>query len=176
MSDHIGLLHIYYGDGKGKTTAAFGLALRCTGRGRRGVIAQFLTGGGSGEVSAVQRFPEILLLRGEGPNKFTFQMNGEEKSQTAAACLTLFRSAAEQAVSENARLLVLDELIDACSGFLPLEEVTSFLDGRPAGLEVVITGHSLPKALAERADYISHVVKEKHPYDRGVMARPDIEF
>lgn len=71
---------------------------------------------------------------------------------------------------------MLDELIDACSGFLPLEEVTSFLDGRPAGLEVVITGHSLPKALAERADYISHVVKEKHPYDRGVMARPDIEF
>ena len=84
--------------------------------------------------------------------------------------------AVELARQEQARLLVLDEVIDATYGFLPMEELCAFLDGRPEGMEVAITGHSLPPQLAERADYISHVVKEKHPYDRGVMARKEIEF
>ena len=176
MAETQGLVHIYYGDGKGKTTAAFGLAFRCAGRGKRVVIAQFLKGGSSGEVTAAERFPEITLLRGKGVHKFTFQMNDEEKAATARDCLALFREATARAAEEGVRLLVLDEVIDASHGFLPPEELCSFLDGRPEGLEVVITGHSLPEELARRADYISHVVKEKHPYDRGVMARPDIEF
>lgn len=176
MAERQGLVHIYYGDGKGKTTAAFGLAFRCAGRGERVVLAQFLKGGGSGEVAAAARFPEITLIQGQGPKKFTFQMDDAEKAETAAACLALFRSAVRVAEGERARLLVLDEVIDACGGFLPLEEVTAFLDGRPEGLEVVLTGHSLPRSLADRADYISRVAKEKHPYDRGIMARAGIEF
>ena len=88
----------------------------------------------------------------------------------------LFRQAAELARAEEARLLVLDEVIDALRGFLPQEELCAFLDERPAGLEVVLTGHSLPEALERRADYITHMVKEKHPYDRGVTARREIEF
>ena len=71
---------------------------------------------------------------------------------------------------------MLDEAIDATYGFLPMDELCAWLDSRPEGLEVVITGHSIPQELADRADYISHVVKEKHPYDRGVMARKEIEF
>ena len=174
MSEQQGLVHIYYGDGKGKTTAAFGLAFRCAGRGRQVVIAQFLKGGASGEVTAAERFPEITMLRSKAVRKFTFQMNEAEKAETAADCQKLFREAADKA--RDARLLVLDEAIDATYGFLPMGELTAFLDSRPEQLEVVITGHSLPGALAERADYISHVEKEKHPYDQGVMARPDIEF
>ena len=88
----------------------------------------------------------------------------------------LLRQAAELARAEDARLLVLDEVIDALRGFLPQEELCAFLDERPAGLEVVLTGHSLPEALERRADYITHMVKEKHPYDRGVTARREIEF
>ena len=174
MSEQQGLVHIYYGDGKGKTTAAFGLAFRCAGRGKRVVIAQFLKGGASGEVTAAERFPEITMIRSKAVHKFTFQMDEAERAQTAADCLALFREAASQA--KNARLLVLDEATDASCGFLPMEELTAFLDSKPEQLEVVITGHSLPGALAGRADYISHVTKEKHPYDKGVMARPDIEF
>lgn len=176
MANETGLVHIYYGDGKGKTTAAFGLAFRCAGRGKRVVIAQFLKSGGSGEVLAAERFPEITVARGRAVRKFTFQMDEREKAQTAQDCAELFRRAAELAQSGDVRLLVLDEVIDACRGFLGLDEVAAFLDSRPEGLEVVLTGHSLPEALAGRADYISHVVKEKHPYDQGVMARPDIEF
>ena len=176
MAKEQGLVQLYYGDGKGKTTAVFGLAFRCAGWGRRVVVAQFLKSGAGGEGKAVERFPEITLLRTKGVNKFTFQMNDDEKAETAENCLSLFRQAVELARQEQARLLVLDEVIDATYGFLPMEELCAFLDGRPEGMEVAITGHSLPPQLAERADYISHVVKEKHPYVRGVMARKEIEF
>ena len=163
MAEENGLVQIYYGDGKGKTTAAFGLAFRCAGWGRRVVIAQFLKSSPCGELTAAERFP-------------TFQMNDEEKAVVAENCRTLLRQAAELARAEEARLLVLDEVIDALRGFLPQEELCAFLDERPAGLEVVLTGHSLPEALERRADYITHMVKEKHPYDRGVTARREIEF
>ena len=164
MAEENGLVQIYYGDGKGKTTAAFGLAFRCAGWGRRVVIAQFLKSSPCGELTAAERFPTLTVLRSKGIHKFTFQMNDEEKAVVAENCRTLLRQAAELARAEEARLLVLDEVIDALR------------DERPAGLEVVLTGHSLPEALERRADYITHMVKEKHPYDRGVTARREIEF
>ncbi|WP_130870444.1 cob(I)yrinic acid a,c-diamide adenosyltransferase [Intestinimonas massiliensis (ex Afouda et al. 2020)] len=176
MADQQGLVQIYYGDGKGKTTAAFGLAFRCAGWGRNVVIAQFLKSGAGGEVKAAERFPELTVLRTKDIHKFTFQMNDEEKAATAVNCQELFRQATALAAEQQARLLVLDEAIDATYGFLPMDELCAWLDSRPEGLEVVITGHSIPQELADRADYISHVVKEKHPYDRGVMARKEIEF
>ena len=71
---------------------------------------------------------------------------------------------------------MLDEVLDALHGFLPADELLCFLDTRPAGLEVVLTGHDLPPALEPRADYITRFSKEKHPYDRGVTARKEIEF
>ena len=176
MAEENGLVQIYYGDGKGKTTAAFGLAFRCAGWGRRVVIAQFLKSSPCGELTAAERFPTLTVLRSKGIHKFTFQMNDEEKAVVAENCRTLLRQAAELARAEEARLLVLDEVIDALRGFLPQEELCAFLDERHAGLEVVLTGHSLPEALERRADYITHMVKEKHPYDRGVTARREIEF
>ena len=170
------MVHLYCGEGKGKTTAAMGLALRMAGRGRAVVIAQFLKSSPCGELTAAERFPTLTVLRSKGIHKFTFQMNDEEKAVVAENCRTLLRQAAELARAEEARLLVLDEVIDALRGFLPQEELCAFLDERPAGLEVVLTGHSLPEALERRADYITHMVKEKHPYDRGVTARREIEF
>ena len=173
-----GLTHIYYGDGSGKTTAAFGLAFRCAGRGERVVIAQFLKGMESGEMLAAGRCPEITTLRWDGPAKFTYQMDEGEKVSAGDACLASFEEAARLAAADGIRLLVLDEVIDAVGcGFLSLSRLCGFLDKeKPSGLEVVMTGHSLPEKLAARADYISRVTKEKHPYDKGVMARKGIEF
>lgn len=177
MPECQGLIHIYYGDGKGKTTAAFGLALRCAGRGNKVVIAQFLKSIPSGEVAGAECLSGVTVLRGaKAVNKFTFQMNEAEKTATAQCCCDLFHQAVELAEAEQVRLLILDEVIDTCSGFLQLQELCSFLDHKPSGLEVVLTGHSLPPELAQRADYISRVVKEKHPYDAGISARKDIEF
>ena len=162
MAEENGLVQIYYGDGKGKTTAAFGLAFRCAGWGRRVVIAQFLKSSPCGELTAAERFPTLTVLRSKGIHKFTFQMNDEEKAVVARNCRKLFQEAVALARAEDARLLVLDEVIDALRGFLPQEELCA--------------GHSLPEALERRADYITHMVKEKHPYDRGVTARREIEF
>lgn len=171
-----GLIHLYYGFGKGKTTAAFGLAFRCAGRGKTVVVAQFLKGGYSGEVEASKRFEEISMIRGKAIGKFTFQMDDNEKAITAEECQRIFKEATATAVENKARLLVLDEVIDATYGFLPMEYLTQFLDQKPQELEVVITGHSLPTELEERAHYITNMSKERHPYDDGVMARGDIEF
>lgn len=176
MADQQGLVQIYYGDGKGKTTAAFGLAFRCAGWGRKVVIAQFLKSRACGEVMAAERFPELTVLRTKEIHKFTFQMNEEEKAATARNCQDLFRQATALAAEQQARLLVMDEVIDAARGLLPMDELCAFLDNKPEELEVVMTGHSLPQELADRADYITFVRKEKHPYDKGVMARKEIEF
>lgn len=176
MAEENGLVQIYYGDGKGKTTAAFGLAFRCAGWGRRVVIAQFLKSSPCGELTAAERFPTLTVLRSKGIHKFTFQMNDEEKAVVARNCRKLFQEGRCPGPAEDARLLVLDEVIDALRGFLPQEELCAFLDERARGPEVVLTGHSLPEALERRADYITHMVKEKHPYDRGVTARREIEF
>lgn len=176
MAKEQGLIHIYYGDGKGKTTAAFGLAFRCAGYGKQVVISQFLKGGASGEVDATEGFPEISVFRGKPIGKFTFQMNEEEKAITAQACLDIFRQATATAVEQKARILVMDEVIDATYGFLPMDVLVQFLDEKPESLEVVITGHSLPAELEERAHYITNMSKKKHPYDQGIMARRDIEF
>ena len=108
MAEQQGLVHIYYGDGKGKTTAAFGLAFRCAGWGKRAVIAQFLKSSPCGEVTAAERFPELTVLRSKGIRKFTFQMDEAEKAATAAECAALFQQAVELAQAREARLLVLD--------------------------------------------------------------------
>jgi len=177
MTDHIGLVHSYYGDGKGKTTAAFGLALRCLGYGYTVVIAQFFKSRSSGEVSFIEKLPAAVLLRGYPFKKFTFQMNDEEKALLKTDCIRLFSEAVSKAESLDARLLVLDECLDACgNGYLPLSLVDDFLDCKPKSLEVVFTGHCMPGEIAERSDYISNIVNEKHPFDQGIAARKAIEF
>ena len=175
MAEENGLVQIYYGDGKGKTTAAFGLAFRCAGWGRRVVIAQFLKSSPCGELTAAERFPTLTVLRSKGIHKFTFQMNDEEKAVVAENCRTLLRQAAELARAEDARLLVLDEVIDALRGFLPQEELCAFLDERPAGLEVVLTGRDPAPELLSRADYITEMKKIRHPFEQGIPARLGIE-
>ena len=110
MAEENGLVQIYYGDGKGKTTAAFGLAFRCAGWGRRVVIAQFLKSSPCGELTAAERFPTLTVLRSKGIHKFTFQMNDEEKAVVARNCRKLFQEAVALARAEDARLLVLDRV------------------------------------------------------------------
>ena len=177
MAEENGLVQIYYGDGKGKTTAAFGLAFRCAGWGRRVVIAQFLKSSPCGELTAAERFPTLTVLRSKGIHKFTFQMNDEEKAVVAENCRTLLRQAAELARAEAARLLVLDEVISACNhGAVPEEALLEFLQNKPENLEVVLTGQNPSEALLAQADYVTEMKKVKHPFDRGVLARKGIEY
>lgn len=170
-------VHLYCGDGKGKTTAAVGLAVRFAGRGGKVVVAQFLKDGTSGECRALAKLETVTMLAANPVGKFSFQMNEEEKQRTADAVQRTFAAATGYAVREGAGLLILDEVCAAIScGFLDEQEVLDFLDGRPDTIEVVLTGRDPSEALQQRADYITEMTKRRHPFDGGVTAREGIEW
>lgn len=172
-----GLVHLYCGEGKGKTTAAVGLTVRCAGRGGKVVFAQFLKDGTSGECRVLAKLPEVTLLAANPVGKFSFRMTDEEKRQTAEALSRTFAAAAGFAVREQARLLVLDEVCAAIScGFLDEKTVTDFLETRPDALEVVLTGRNPSENLRAHADYITEMTMRRHPYEKGIAAREGIEF
>lgn len=171
------MIHLYCGDGKGKTTAAMGLAMRSAGRGNRVVVAQFLKNADSGERAALSLLPSILLLDAPEIMKFVFQMTPGEKQAERERQTALFDAAVTLTSRERAGLLVLDEMCSAVStGMVSLERVTEFLDHLPAGLEVVLTGRDPAPELERRADYITEMRKCKHPYDRGVAPRLGVEW
>lgn len=169
------MVHIYCGDGKGKTTCAMGLAVRSAGHGRKVVVAQFLKGSNSGERAVLESLPTVNCLPVPETIKFIFAMDEQEKAEALAQMTAAFTQAVE--ASRDSDLLVLDELCGAITtGMVPLEKVLAFLDSRPEQLEVVITGRDPAPELQERADYITEMRKIKHPFDQGVNAREGIEW
>lgn len=168
------MIHIYWGDGKGKTTAAMGLALRMAGRGRPVAVAQFMKGQDSGERAALAQLSNVTLLEVPRQVPFSFSMTEAEAQAESARSLRLLEDAAALARQPGWGLLVLDEVCTAVeTGLLPLQAVLDCLD-IPA--EVVLTGHNPSPALLDRADYITHMEKLRHPYDQGISARPGVEF
>lgn len=173
MDNKQGLLHIYCGEGKGKTTAALGLAVRAAGRGMDVVIARFLKTEDSGEVEMLRRLPGIFLFPCEQSFGFTFSMGEEEKKEAAIYYRELFHKAGNR----KADLLILDEILAACNaGLVDKGELEEFLRGRPAGLEVVLTGREPWEKLLSMADYVTDMQAVKHPYRRGISARRGIEY
>ena len=173
-----GLTHIYYGDGKGKTTAALGLAVRAAGCGLNVVIVQFLKNWKCGELNTLALLPNITVLRGkiEGAT-FVFEMNDEQKAVTKTIQDDILKNALEMQKNGQCDLLVLDEALDAYKlGVLDAELFEGLLNNKPENLEMVITGHSADAKLIELADYVTEMAKRKHPYDLGVTARRGIEF
>ena len=172
-----GLIHIYHGEGKGKTTAAIGLAVRAAGTGNRVLIAQFLKGSPSGEVKVLQSIAGITLMRCEELKKFSWDMTEEEKRQVCQQHDDMVKTAVEQANNGLCDMLVLDEALGACCvGLLSEDRILTFLQEKPEGLEVVLTGRGPSERLLAIADYVTEMHKEKHPYDKGIMARKGVEF
>lgn len=144
--ESLGLLHLYYGDGKGKTTAAMGLALRALGSGKRVVIVQFLKGGQSGEIPLLEQLG-ATVYRGKAGQKFVFQMNEAEKAATRA----LQNQNLAAALAQPCDMLVLDEAgsaweLDMVDKALLQQAVLH----RPAGQECVLTAHAAPRVDAGR--------------------------
>ena len=171
-----GLIHIYCGDGKGKTTAALGLSVRCAGHGNKVLIVQFLKSRPTGELKSLALIPGIEMMRGKETKKFTFQMNAEEKAQVKLEHLALFERVKQKCCAEKLDLLILDEVIGACNtGVFDKDILVDFIKGKPAELEVVLTGRNPAAELVELADYVSEICKRKHPFEKGIAARTGIE-
>ena len=173
-----GFTHVYYGDGKGKTTAALGLALRAIGCGLAVVIVQFLKDWNCGELNSLALLHGVTVLRGKAAGSaFVRDMSDSEKSETKSIHDGNLRSALELVRDGSCDLLVLDEAIDALNlGLLDSGLLFELLNGKPEALELVITGHNPDVEVLSHADYVTQMVKRKHPYDSGVGARRGIEF
>jgi len=171
----MGLTHLYCGNGKGKTTAAVGLSVRCAGAGGKVVFCQFGKDGTSSELRVLEQVPGIRVFVCRERFGFYKRMDEATRARARAAYTALLEEAL--AAAGEAQLLVLDEAVSAMNhGMIPMERVLEFLKTRPEGLEAVLTGREPPEALQAEADYITEMVKRKHPFDRGIAARKGIEF
>ena len=172
-----GCIHIYEGDGKGKTTAAVGLAVRCAGSGQKVLFTQFLKGNTTSELKAMEYIPNLMIYQHQKEFGFTFQMDTYEKKDAKIYYRNYFREVIYYAKRENVRLLVLDELLDVYNlDMVDKDEVLQFLRVRPESMEVVLTGRKPATELIQLADYVSQIRKIKHPYDWGLAAREGIEM
>ena len=174
-----GLLMVHTGSGKGKSTAAFGLALRMLGRGRQVGVVQFIKGAwstgerGPLEALSVPPWPGLEWhSMGEG---FTWET--QDRDRDVAAARRAWEKALELMARPGLGLLVLDELCIALRyDYLPVEEVVAALAARPATLHVVVTGRNAPPSLIEAADLVTEMKLVKHHFSAGVKAQEGIEF
>jgi cob(I)alamin adenosyltransferase len=170
-----GLLIVHTGAGKGKSTAAFGLALRALGRGWRVGVVQFIKGAWeTGERKALESFGDLVTWRtmGEG---FTWET--QDKARDIAAAERAWAVAREMMGDKRFRLIVLDELNIALRyGYLPLDEVVAALAARRPGLHIVVTGRNAKPELIEAADLVTEMSLVKHHFAAGVKAQEGIEF
>ena len=170
-------IHIYCGDGKGKTTAAIGLAVRAAGSGKKVLVTRFLKTDHSGEVNSLKALPEIEVTPCERSFGFFTNMTGEQKKEAKAYYSGLLETTLMKAGEGDFDLLVLDEIMAVCNyGLVEERQVLDFLKSRPEKLEVVLTGRNPSESLLDVSDYVSEVRKVKHPYDKGIKARKGIEY
>ncbi|MBI4948897.1 MAG: cob(I)yrinic acid a,c-diamide adenosyltransferase [Deltaproteobacteria bacterium] len=169
-----GLVHIYTGDGKGKTTASVGLAVRAAGQGLKVLFVQFFKedSASSGEKEILRKLG-VELVRSNCRHPI-FTKNTDE-GKVKRAIEDTYRLAKEESSAFD--LLVLDEVMSCVNGgWIDMEDLISFLKERPAGLEVVLTGRDAPVELQQVSDYVTEMLKIKHPFDTGVKARKGIEY
>ncbi len=174
-----GLVHIYTGEGKGKTTCSMGLALRAAGQEQKVCIVQFLKGGGrgSGEMKIISdRIPEIEFIQSELSHPM-FSKKKMQAGELEAEALKTFELCREKGMSGDFDLLIMDEINNVIDqSWLDWQVVADFIDDKPKGLEVVMTGRNAHPMLQSLADYVTEMLKIKHPYDDGYVARRGVEY
>lgn len=176
------MIHIYCGDGKGKTTAAMGLAIRAAGRGKKIVIARFLKTDDSGEVPVLAAVPGIRVLPCEKTFGFYFRMTDQQKAEAGAYYRELLEKALAEAAREQADMVILDEIMAALGYNLADEERLIELmevfcpDDRREERELILTGRNPSERLLSMADYVTEMKMVRHPYEKGIMARIGIEY
>ncbi|HWQ42238.1 MAG TPA: cob(I)yrinic acid a,c-diamide adenosyltransferase [Desulfosporosinus sp.] len=173
-----GLIHIYTGNGKGKTTSAVGLAIRATGNGLKVLMVQFLKGAETGEIKILKKLePNFKLCRSEEIKGFLWNLNEEQIKSFKKNTEALLEYCFELVSTEQWDMFIMDEVLGAIStGFIATEVIAQFLESKPSGLEVVMTGRNAPPELVEMADYVSDITPVKHPFNNGIAGRKGIEF
>lgn len=173
----MGLIHIYCGDGKGKTTAAVGLAVRAAGSGMKVHFVQFLKGSPTSEIAVLEKIENITIRRCDRDYGFTFAMSDDDKAAITACHNRMLAEALELMQSSGADMVVLDEFNAAYScGLLDKELADSIVLEKPADTELILTGRDPQPKFVEAADYVSEILAVKHPYSHGIEARKGVEY
>lgn len=171
--DEPGYVHVYTGDGKGKTTAAIGLAVRAAGAGLRVFIAQFMKLGEYAELEALKRFGDAVTIEQFGTGRFVRGKPEAADLEAARRGMARIRAAFAEG---RCGLIVLDEAnVALASGIIPEAELFDLIDARPEGVEMVLTGRGATPGLIAKADLVTEMKMVKHYYQRGVPARRGIE-
>lgn len=168
-----GYIQVYTGDGKGKTTAALGLALRAAGAGLKIFIAQFLKKGDYNEIKALARFSDLISIRQYGSGRF---IKGHPTVEEVAEAREGLAEAAQLMATGNLDMLILEEAnVAVAYGLLELEALLAVMASKPENMELVITGRDADAAVMEKADLVTEMRSVKHYYEKGVMARAGVE-
>lgn len=171
------MIHLYTGDGKGKTTAAIGLAVRAAGRGMSVIFAQFMKGGDTGELHSLAQLEQVQICRSPKDFGFYSSMNIQDKQELTAIHNKLLGTLLDAAESGSCKMIVLDEITYPVKwGLLDEEKLRALLAYSDADVELVLTGRDAADFLTDAADYITQMRCERHPYEKGVPARRGIEF
>ncbi len=170
--DFKGLVQIYTGDGKGKTTAALGLALRASGQDMRVIFIQFLKGQGGGEHLFVKKY-KAFEIKQFGEGDLFKKSDAELLEETNRA----YQFAEEAVTGGKYDMVILDEIFIAhWRGLLSLQQILSLLDKKPGNVELVLTGRKAPQEIVKRADLVTEMLMIKHPFAAGVPQRKGIEY
>lgn len=169
------MIHIYTGDGKGKTTSAVGLAVRGAGAGMRVFFFQFMKDGSSSEIRMLENIG-ITVISCSECSKFTFLMNEKELSAVRSTHNSMLKRVESIINCGMADMVIFDEFTGTYNSNLFDRELAEKVILSKTNAEIVLTGRNAPKVFTEKADYITIMQKEKHPYDRGTGARKGIEY
>lgn len=172
-----GLMHLYYGEGKGKTTAAVGLAVRAAGAGKRVLFAQFMKGGKTGELAILRSISNITVLRSEKAFPFYRKMTEEDKAEQTLVHNRMLKNIFSRLQKEECDVIVLDEITYPYKWKLidcgKVRELLATVQGRA---EIICTGRNPDAFFLGQADYITEMKCIRHPYEKGIEAREGIEY
>lgn len=169
----MGLIHIYCGDGKGKTTSATGLAVRSAGAGMKVFFARLMKGNYSSELRILEYIPEITVRSCDRNYGFSFNMTEKDKSEITQCHNNMLR----EAFSSGYDVIVLDEFFSAYNcRLLDAELAFSLVKNKNPDTELILTGRNPAPEFLELADYISEIACIRHPYSSGIKARMGIEY
>lgn len=173
-----GLVHVYTGNGKGKTTAALGQGFRSAGRGLKVYMIQFLKSNNTGELHSCKQLGDCFkIFRFESKRDFFWKLSEEEKQELKNEVHQAFEFIKQAVCESKCDVLIMDEILGAINNnLIEAQQVCELIRSKPEHLELILTGRNAPECIIELADYVSQIEAVKHPMEQGIGAREGIEY
>ncbi len=173
-----GFIQVYTGDGKGKTTASIGIAIRAAGHGLKTIIFHFFKASNNGEFNALKKFKDHIIINFcSSQEKFIYEMNEPEKKILHDETIAAFNIAKALLKNKKADIFIFDEISFALiNNFISPDNLIKLLKNKPENIEIILTGRDMPAEIIKEADLVTEMKKIKHPFDKGITARRGIDF